>query len=36
MCDEVADDFLAALTFIPDQCVTSKMIKKTLYRFVRR
>ena len=28
MCDEAADDFLAALTSIPDRFVTSKMIKK--------
>ena len=28
MCDEVVDDSLAALNFIPDWFVTSKMIKK--------
>ena len=34
MCDEADDNFLAALKFIPDQFVTSKMIKQlvtTLY-----
>ena len=28
MCDEAVDDCLAALKFIPDWFVTSKMIKK--------
>ena len=30
MCDEAVDDCLAALKFIPDWFVTSKMIKKLL------
>ena len=30
MCDEVADDSLAALNFIPDWFVTSKMIKNSV------
>ena len=30
MCDEAVDDGLAALKFIPDLFVTSKMIKKFL------
>ena len=28
MCDEAVDDSLAALNFVPDWFVTSKMIKK--------
>ena len=28
MCDEAADDFLAALRLIPDWSVTSKLIKR--------
>ena len=36
ICDKVADDFLPALKFVPDWFVTSKMIKKTFYCFVRR
>ena len=36
ICDKVADDFLTALKFVPDWFVTSKMIKKTFYCFVRR
>ena len=35
MCVEAVDDCLAALKFIPDWFVTSKMIKKFLL-FVRR
>ena len=27
MCDDAVDDFLAALKFVPDWFVTSKMIK---------
>ena len=34
MYDEAVDDCLAALKFIPDWFVTSKMIK-TSYRFIR-
>ena len=30
MCDEAVDGCLAALKFVPDQFVTSKMIKKAL------
>ena len=30
MCDEAVDDFLAALKFIPDRFVASKMFKKLL------
>ena len=30
MCDEAVDDSLAALKFIPDWFVTSKMIKKLI------
>ena len=36
MCDEAVDDSLASLKLIPDWFLTSKMIKKTLYCFVRR
>ena len=38
MCDEAVDDCLAALKFIPDWFVTSKMIKKLfsdLYAMIR-
>ena len=35
MCDGTVDHSLAALKLIPDCFVTSKMIKKILYCFVR-
>ena len=36
MCDEAINDCLAALKPVPDWFVTSKMIEKTVYCFVRR
>ena len=36
MCDEALDDCLAALKFVPDCFVTSKVNKKIFYYFVRR
>ena len=36
MCDEAVDDCQSALKFISDWFVTSKMIKKTSYCFIRR
>ena len=36
MCDEAVDNSLAALKHVPDWLVTSRMIKKLFYCFVRR
>ena len=36
MCDKAVHDFPATLKLISDWFVTSKMIKKTLYCFVRK